>query len=131
MTRSSLPLPAPAAQPAQETSIASLEGGLRYRGYSIEELVDQSNFLEVAALIVHGDLPTHEQLADMQAVLSEASVLDGDLLAWLERIPLNIPAIDVLRTGVNLIALSEVCDEESQPTAAWGTRSARDSPAAA
>ena len=118
MTRSSLPLPAPAAQPAQETSIASLEGGLRYRGYSIEELVDQSNFLEVAALIVHGDLPTHEQLADMQAVLSEASVLDGDLLAWLERIPLNIPAIDVLRTGVNLIALSEVCDEESQPTAA-------------
>ncbi len=119
MTLSSLPLPTPTMQPAQATAIASLEGGLRYRGYSIEELVDQSNFLEVAALIIHGDLPTHEQLADMQAILSEASLLEADLLAWIERIPLNVPAIDVLRTGVNLIALSDATDDESPPTAAW------------
>lgn len=119
MTRSSPPQPTPAVQPVQETSIASIEGGLRYRGYAIEELTEQSNFLEVASLVVHGDLPTHEQLADMQAVLSEASVLEADLLAWIERLPLNVPAIDVLRTAVNLIALSEIGDEESQSTASW------------
>ncbi|MEK6260232.1 MAG: citrate/2-methylcitrate synthase [Planctomycetota bacterium] len=105
--------------PVPETSIASLDDGLRYRGYSIEELVEQSNFLEVASLIVHGELPTQEQLADMQAVLSEASVLEPDLLAWLERIPLNAPPIDVLRTAVNLIALSDAYDDESNPEAVW------------
>jgi 2-methylcitrate synthase len=101
------------------TSIASLDGGLRYRGYAIEELVEQSNFLEVASLLVHGNLPTHEQLADMQATLSEASVLEPDLLAWLERIPLNAPPIDVLRTAVHLIALADAYDDESHPAAVW------------
>lgn len=105
--------------PVPETSIASLDGGLRYRGYSIEELVEQSNFLEAAALLIHGELPTQEQLADMQAVLSEASVLEPDLLAWIERIPLNAPAIDVLRTAVNLIALADAYDDESHPAAVW------------
>ena len=105
--------------PVPNTSIASLDGGLRYRGYSIEELVEHSNFLEVASLIVHGDLPSHEQLADMQAVLSEAAVLEPDLLAWIERIPLNAPAIDVLRTAVNLIALADAYDDESHPAAVW------------
>ncbi len=105
--------------PVPETSIASLDDGLRYRGYSIEELVEQSNFLEVASLLVHGDLPSQEQLADMQAVLSEASVLEPDLLAWIERIPLNAPAIDVLRTAVNLIALADAYDDESHPANVW------------
>ncbi|MBC8117306.1 MAG: citrate synthase [Candidatus Saccharimonas sp.] len=105
--------------PVPETSIASLDDGLRYRGYSIEELVEQSNFMESAFLIVHGNLPSHEQLADMQAILSEASVLEPDLLAWLERIPLNAPPVDVLRTAVNLIALADGHDDESHPAAVW------------
>jgi len=91
----------------------------RYRGYSIEELVEQSNFLEVTSLIVHGNLPSQEQLADMQAVLSEAAVLEPDLLAWLERIPLNAPPVDVLRTAVHLIALTDAYDDESNPAAVW------------
>lgn len=105
--------------PTPETAITSLDGGLRYRGYSIEDLVEHSNFLEVASLVVRGDLPSHEQLADMEAVLTEASVLEPDLLAWLERIPLNAPAVDVLRTGVHLIALAEAYDDESHPAAVW------------
>jgi citrate synthase len=38
-------------------------GVLRYRGYPIEELAESTTFLEVAYLLIHGDLPTVEQLA--------------------------------------------------------------------
>jgi citrate synthase len=37
-------------------------GILRYRGYPIEELAERSNFLEVAYLLIHGELPSREQL---------------------------------------------------------------------
>ena len=38
------------------------KGILRYRGYSIEELAEKADFLEVAFLLIFGDLPTEEQL---------------------------------------------------------------------
>jgi citrate synthase len=105
--------------PIHETAIAAIDGGLRYRGYAIEELVDHSNFPEVAFLVVRGELPSHEQLADLQAVLTEAATVELDLLAWIEQIPLNAPSIDVLRMSVSLIALSEFHDDETSPVAAW------------
>src|SRR4051794_36853095 len=37
-------------------------GVLEYRGYPIEQLAEQSTYLEVAYLLVHGELPTREQL---------------------------------------------------------------------
>src|SRR3569832_1543343 len=39
-------------------------GILRYRGYPIEQLAEQSTYLEVAYLLLHGELPTPEQLKD-------------------------------------------------------------------
>ena len=38
------------------------QGILRYRGYPIEQLAEQSTFLEVAYLLIYGELPTREQL---------------------------------------------------------------------
>jgi len=46
------------------TFIDGEKGILRYRGYDIEELADKSSFLEVAYLILHGELPTTTQLQD-------------------------------------------------------------------
>src|ERR1700683_1596362 len=46
------------------TYIDGDKGILRYRGYPIEELAEKSNYLETAYLIVKGELPTKEQLAD-------------------------------------------------------------------
>ena len=37
------------------------EGVLRYRGYEINDLAEKANFLEVAYLLIFGELPTHEQ----------------------------------------------------------------------
>jgi citrate synthase len=45
------------------TMIDGDRGILRYRGYPIEELAEKSSFLEVAYLILHGELPAKEQLA--------------------------------------------------------------------
>src|SRR5947209_7551010 len=86
------------------TAISSMDGGLCYRGYSVDELVKHSTFLETAFLIVQGDLPSQEQLADMQAVMHEGAVLDDDITYWVENLPLNVPAIDVLRTAISLLA---------------------------
>jgi citrate synthase len=43
------------------TFIDGEKGILEYRGYPIEQLAEKSNFLEVAYLLIHGDLPTKEQ----------------------------------------------------------------------
>ena len=48
------------------SSITFIDGDagiLRYRGYPIEQLAERSTYLEVAYLLVHGELPTQEQLA--------------------------------------------------------------------
>src|SRR5689334_21507345 len=39
-------------------------GVLEYRGYPIEQLAERSTYLEVAYLLVHGELPTAKQLED-------------------------------------------------------------------
>lgn len=103
--------------PIPETGIAAIDGALSYRGYPVEELIDESNFTDVAFLLVRGELPTHEQFADFQALLTEAADVEPDLFAWIEQIPLNASAIDVLRAAVGLIAMSEVNDDETT----WGT----------
>ena len=50
-----------------ESSICYIDGDkgiLEYRGYPIEELAEKSTFLEVAYLLIYGELPTAEQYAD-------------------------------------------------------------------
>ena len=46
------------------TFINGEQGILRYRGYPIEQLAEQANFLEVAYLLIHGELPTRSGLED-------------------------------------------------------------------
>ncbi len=121
MTDAPVPTPFSEGLSIPETAIASIDGGLCYRGYPIEELVENSTFLETAFLVVKGDLPSQEQLADMQAVMSESAVLEDDILMWVERLPFNVPSIDVMRTGVSLLALSDVYEEEMSANDVWET----------
>ena len=121
MTRAAVPTPHSDGFAVPETVISSVDGGLYYRGYSVEELVEHSSFLETAFLLVKGDLPSQEQLADMQAVMSDSAELEDDVLLWIERLPFNVPAIDVLRTGVSLLALSDAYEEELSSNDVWET----------
>ena len=49
---------------SQITFIDGDQGILRYRGYPIEQLAEHSNFLETAYLVIHGELPSQEQLEE-------------------------------------------------------------------
>jgi citrate synthase len=45
------------------------EGVLRYRGYPIEQLAEHADFVEIAHLLMHGELPTQTQLTEMQSTM--------------------------------------------------------------
>lgn len=87
---------------AGETAIATVgqEGvGLNYRGYSIYDLAEHSNFEEVAYLLIYGDLPTQTQLAEFRMRLIGNRELPTELKTILEQIPGDAHPMDVLRTA--------------------------------
>lgn len=89
---------------AGETAISTIEGGLQYRGYSITDLAEQSSFMEVAYLLLHGDLPSEEEFADFLAIYAESAEVDESIIEFMRHIPLHVSAMDVLRTGVSALA---------------------------
>ena len=73
-----------------ESAITFLDGekgNLRYRGYSIEELADKADFLEVAYLLIFGELPTAEQLDKFHADIKANSVVDDDIKKIIDAFP--------------------------------------------
>ncbi len=89
---------------AGETAISTVTGGLRYRGYPVVELAEKSTFDEVAYLLLHGELPTRSQLADFNQRLAAAQKLPPLLSELLTKLPKNAVPMDVLRTGVSMLA---------------------------
>ena len=55
------------------------EGILRYRGYSIEELCEKSSFIEVAFLLIFGELPQEKRLSFLIKKLKYDSLVDERL----------------------------------------------------
>ena len=89
---------------AGETAISTVTGGLRYRGYPVVELAEKSSFDEVAFLLLHEKLPTRTQLADFNKRLAAAQKLPSVLSDLLTKLPKNAVPMDVLRTGVSILA---------------------------
>lgn len=63
------------------------KGVLRYRGYDIEDLANNADFLEVAFLLIFGELPNAEQLDKFLIDIKEESYIDEDLKKILESFP--------------------------------------------
>jgi len=63
------------------------KGVLKYRGYPIEELAEKSTFLEVAYLLIYGDLPKQNELNDFQAQISRHTLIHEDMKKFLDRYP--------------------------------------------
>lgn len=72
------------------------EGVLRYRGYSIEELADKADFLEVAYLLIFGELPTKKQLDTFYCDILENAIVDDDIKKILDAFPKNAHPMGVL-----------------------------------
>ena len=72
------------------------KGVLRYRGYDIESLAKDADFLEVAYLLIFGELPTQEQLDTFLVDIKEESFIDEDLKKILESFPSSAHPMGVL-----------------------------------
>lgn len=66
------------------TYIDGNAGILRYRGYPIEQLAEQSTFLEVAYLLMHGELPTQAQFEHFEQVITTHTMLKEGLFRFFE-----------------------------------------------
>jgi len=63
------------------------KGVLRYRGYSIEDLAEKADFLEVSYLLIFGELPTKEQLVKFHSDIKENAIVDDDVRKILDAFP--------------------------------------------
>ena len=72
------------------------EGILRYRGYSIEDLAEKADFLEVAYLLIFGELPTREQLDKFHNDIRAKSVVDDDVRKIIDAFPKSAHPMGVL-----------------------------------
>ena len=72
------------------------EGILRYRGYSIEDLCEKASFLEVAYLLIFGNLPTAKELALLNIEIRKESLVDEDLKSILKSFPKSAHPMGVL-----------------------------------
>ena len=96
---------------AGQTSICSLDGTLRYRGYDIDPLATAGDFEEVAFLLLHGELPSHTELtAFRDRVAAAARSVDTAVLDALARLAATSPqasVMDALRTAISMLGLVE------------------------
>jgi len=82
-----------------ESGITFLDGEkgiLRYRGYSIEELAEKADFLEVAYLLIFGELPTKEQHDKFHSDIKSKSVVDDDVRKIVDAFPKSAHPMGVL-----------------------------------
>ena len=82
-----------------ESAITFLDGEkgiLRYRGYSIEELAEKANFLEVAYLLIFGELPTAEELTKFHDDIKDQAHVDEDVKKILDGFPKTAHPMGVL-----------------------------------
>jgi len=93
-------------QAAGQTAICTVgaEGNsLRYRGYDVVDLAEQSTFYEVAHLILKGHLPNQAELDAWKLRLKSLRGLPQPLKEVLERIPADAHPMDVMRTGCSFL----------------------------
>ncbi len=82
-----------------ESAITFLDGEhgiLRYRGYAIEELAEKADFLEVAYLLIFGELPTRDQLQEFHSDIKEQSIVAEDMKKILDGFPQTAHPMGVL-----------------------------------
>jgi 2-methylcitrate synthase len=91
---------------AGQTAICSVGANgreLRYRGYDIHDLAKHASFEEVAALLIHEELPNPYILSRYKQKLATMRGLPAPVKAVLEQIPTAANPMDVLRTGCSVL----------------------------
>ena len=92
-------------------------GVLRYRGYPIEQLAEKSTFLEVAWLLIHGDLPTAAELASFTKDIADRMSVDPSVGAVINDYRADAHPMGVLEAGFGQLStlFPEAKEVESDP----------------
>lgn len=80
------------------------KGILNYRGYAIEDLAEHCSFVEVAYLLIHGALPTGDELRRFSTLLNCYSLLHEDMIHFFDHYPSGAPPMSILSSMVNSLA---------------------------
>src|SRR5262245_9624693 len=92
---------------ATTSSITFLDGDrgiLRYRGYGIEDLAGKCDFLEVAHLLIYGELPNEEQLAKFRGTILRHTMLHEDLRKFYGGFPRDAHPMAILSAAVSALS---------------------------
>lgn len=89
-----------------ESAITFLDGEkgiLRYRGYAIEELAEKADFLEVAYLLIFGELPNEEQLRQFHEDIKAESHVDEEMKKIIDGFPKSAHPMGVIASSTSAL----------------------------
>ncbi|MFY7908764.1 MAG: citrate synthase [Emticicia sp.] len=92
---------------ATKSAITFLDGELgvlHYRGYSIEDLAEKANFLEVAYLLIYGELPTTEQYNKFENDIRTHTIVNEDMRRIFNGFPVNAHPMGVMSSLVSAMS---------------------------
>ena len=101
---------------ATKSAITFLDGEkgiLRYRGYPIEQLAEKASFLEVAYLLIEGELPNSEELENFKANITSHTLVHEDMKRFYEAYPSKAHPMGILASM--LCSLSTFYPESQDP----------------
>jgi citrate synthase len=93
-----------------DTKVSFIDGEkgiLIYRGYRIEQLAESSTFLEVAYLLLEGELPGRKRLADFRKQVTAARAVPDAVYACFRHWPAEAAPMDVLQAAVPMLAMDD------------------------
>jgi len=92
---------------ATKSAITFLDGELgilHYRGYSIEDLAEKANFLEVAYLLIYGELPTTEQYKKFEYDIRTHTIVNEDMRRIFNGFPVNAHPMGVMSSLISAMS---------------------------
>ena len=92
---------------AVASSITYLDGEkglLRYRGYAIEDIAASCDFIEIAYLLIYGELPSEEQLATFRGALRRHTLLHEDVRSFYNGFPRDAHPMAILSAVVSALS---------------------------
>src|SRR5437764_1630157 len=79
-------------------------GILRYRGYPIDQLAENSTFLEVSYLLIYGELPSADELAAFENNIRRHTLLHEDMKRFFDGFPSDAHPMPVLSSAVSALS---------------------------
>ena len=86
------------------TYVDGKNGILRYRGYPIEEIAENAAFVEIAYLILYGELPTSSQLTSFRENIAEYAPIHTNMEHHFSGFPKSAPPMAILSAMLNLVS---------------------------